>query len=406
MVGQEFDDLTDDPKVPRPGGTQQGVGVRRVVAETSPRDARLAIDERQLMLDLGLSAPSESTTPAAPPEPQLPTIGEHALAWLEHVKPVRVDPDGETRLVRHLQGLFLETEETITGLSVELYLRRLLYTGGMGAGYVNKVQATGRRIVAHAQKRGIWRLPNPFALAKRLKEKRRRYELLTLAELAAVQAHLPAHRVSLFRLALHTGMRPGELFALRAEDVDLDRGTIAIHRSHGRDKTKTGEERVAPIVPAIEHDLRAALEAATEPDALVFPNADGDRQRFDTKLTRILRSAMAAAHVGVLGAWYRCRLPRRCSWSAYKAGPIKSTLCPRCGWEALYKAKVRPVRWYDLRHMAATFHHQHEADGVCIALALGHALRGTTDAVYTHPSAEKMRRELSRWSLKRAEEKR
>lgn len=64
---------------------------------------------------------------------------------------------------------------------------------------------------------------------------------------------------------------------------------------------------------------------------------------------------------------------------------------------------VRPVRWYDLRHMCATFHHQHGADRVCTALALGHSLDAatTTEAVYTHPTMETMRRELLRWHLPR-----
>lgn len=61
--------------------------------------------------------------------------------------------------------------------------------------------------------------------------------------------------------------------------------------------------------------------------------------------------------------------------------------------------RVRPVRWYDLRHLCATLHHRHGADALCVALAMGHSGRGTTQAVYTHPDAAMMREELSRWRL-------
>lgn len=330
---------------------------------------------------------------------EAPLFGELAFAWLTHVRPIRVDPDGETRLVRHLRALFLETEETLTGLGVELHMRHLLYTADLGAKYINKVQATGRRIVRHAQARKLWAAPNPFALAERLKEKPRKYELLELLELESVQPHFERARRRLFRVAVHTGMRPGELFGLRIEDVDLVRGCIEVRRSHDRNETKTGTERTVPIVPAIEKDIREALR--DNPTGLVFPGPDGLMQSKDLKLTRSLRHAMADAGVGILGAWYRCRLPRLCDWRQYKAGPVVAMQCPRCGREALHKAKVRAVRWYDLRHMCATFHHRLKADGVCIALALGHALKGTKDTVYTHPSLEMMRRELAKWSVPR-----
>jgi integrase len=327
---------------------------------------------------------------------ELPIFGELALAWLRYVQPTRVDPAGEQRQVGYLRRLFLETEETLSGFKVEVLIKDLREARGFGATWLNKIQATGRRIVRHAQKQGLWKAPNPFSVAERQKEVPREYELLTLLELARVQRRLTPIKRRLFRVALHTGLRPGELFALRKEDVDLVAGSIRVRRSHGRDRTKTGKSRLVPIVDAIKADLRKAMAGDSE---LVFPGPGGRRQRGDTKLTRALRTAMAAAGVGVTGALYWCCRPRLCGWREEVPGPVTARRCPRCSRRCCSQPRVKATRWYDLRHICATLHHQHCADKLAIALALGHTIKGTTDSVYTHPSLERLREELSRWHL-------
>jgi integrase len=57
---------------------------------------------------------------------------------------------------------------------------------------------------------------------------------------------LPTWR-NLFATALYTGMRKGELFGLRASDVDLDGRTITVARSYDRPTTKGGHADVIPI---------------------------------------------------------------------------------------------------------------------------------------------------------------
>lgn len=325
-----------------------------------------------------------------------PLFGELALEWLVFVQPTRVDPAGETRQVRHLRKLFLETEETLTAFQIEVLIRELRAAHSFGSTWLNKIHATGRRIVRHAQKTKKWKGPNPFDVAERQREEKREYELLTLAELELVQKHLSPRKRRLFRIALHTGMRPGELFALRKEDVDLVAGVIRVRRSHGRNQTKTGVARSLPIVAAIVGDLRQAMTGDSE---LVFPGQGGRRQRHDTKLTRALRTAMAAAGVAVTKALYWCSRPKLCGWRQELAGPVTARRCPRCDRRCVSQPRVRAVRWYDLRHICATLHHQHGADPVCIALALGHRVKGTTASVYTHPEMGLFREELSKWSL-------
>lgn len=98
---------------------------------------------------------------------------------------------------------------------------------------------------------------------------------------------------ALWHLALYTGMRRGELLALRWQDVDLERGQLAIRRTltrgadglvFGEPKTKAGRRSIAipaPIVAILKtHRARQAerrlqIGPAWHDDGLVFDRGDG-----------------------------------------------------------------------------------------------------------------------------------
>ena len=107
----------------------------------------------------------------------------------------------------------------------------------------------------------------------------RRREALTHEQLDtyldAVRQARPGWYAELYTLA-HTGMRPGELYALTWADVDFANGWIHIRRAVWRDnvdRTKTGAERRAPITDG----MRAVLKTIPRglPGALVFPSSTG-----------------------------------------------------------------------------------------------------------------------------------
>src|SRR5918992_4437840 len=115
---------------------------------------------------------------------------------------------------------------------------------------------------------------------------------------------------ALIVVALRTGMRQGELAALRWEDLELgDKATITVRRSADtRTKTristtKTGEERKVGIGPRTAEALKAhrtrQLEErmaarSWEDPGLVFPNARGKVRRRDSVM-RSLRSLLKEA---------------------------------------------------------------------------------------------------------------
>lgn len=73
------------------------------------------------------------------------------------------------------------------------------------------------------------------------------YATLRAEEVPRLLAEVPAEWRPLFAAALWTGMRRGELFALRKYDVNLALGTITVQRSHQRDTTKGGHADLIPI---------------------------------------------------------------------------------------------------------------------------------------------------------------
>jgi integrase len=115
-------------------------------------------------------------------------------------------------------------------------------------------------------------------------------EILSLEEIGVVLARLDGHDLyPIVALALSTGLRRGELLALRWEDVDLDRATLRVERAleettvglrFKAPKTKHGRRIISlpPSAVAVlrvhrlkQLEMRVALgQGKLEPSALIF----------------------------------------------------------------------------------------------------------------------------------------
>jgi len=178
------------------------------------------------------------------------------------------------------------------------------------------------------------RIPsNPAAVVKVPKrtEAGSRWDILSAEEVTAVEtcAAIPEPLRLLFAVAMHTGIRPGELWALQWSDLRLSGNTptVTVCRSHGN-APKNGKVRTVPLLPSAVRALSRVEAMAREaetfaPEALVFPARDGGRRdRGD--------DARWAHESGGKG-----KPPR---WPGY---------CAIAG-------ITREVRLYDLRHTFAT----------------------------------------------------
>src|SRR5690349_7779757 len=101
-------------------------------------------------------------------------------------------------------------------------------------------------------------------------------------------------------LACLTGLRQGELFALRDTDVDLDAAVLTVTRSayKGRSaRTKTRQSvRLAYLSGFARRTLREQL-LARDPnrDGLVFPSPGGGMWQRNNFMARVFRPAVKRA---------------------------------------------------------------------------------------------------------------
>jgi integrase len=136
-------------------------------------------------------------------------------------------------------------------------------------------------------------------------------------------------------MAIHTGMRRGEIFKLKWFDVDFARGVIHVRN------TKTGKDRVVPMSAAV----RQMLEQQPKTSGHVFPSPKTGGQLIDIKRRFDLARTVA---------------------------------------------KISDFRFHDLRHTAATRLADAGVNVIVIAEILGHGDIRTTKR-YSHAMDEAMR---------------
>ncbi len=164
---------------------------------------------------------------------------------------------------------------------------------------------------------------------------------------------------TLYVLALNTGMRQGELLALRWEDVDLERGVLRVRRTltHmdktyalGEPKTKKSRRTIrltAGAATALEVHLSRQLEEMERVGSLYQPGG----LVFATTTGTIINP---------------------------------SNLRNRSFKPLLERAGLRPIRFHDLRHTCATLLLSRNVNPKIVSEMLGHANIAITLDTYSH----------------------
>ena len=257
------------------------------------------------------------------------TISAYLREWLDNAHELtpktkeRYQQLANQQIVPHLGPILLQK---LKPAHVQQWHGTLLKQGG------NKGRSLSARTVGHAHRvlhRALQRAVESETLCRNVasvvrppRVEAREIEILTAEQITDVLAKLEDHAIyPIVALALATGMRRGELLALRWEDVDLHDKTLRVERSLEESssglrfkppKTKHGR-RAVPLPPtAIEvlraHrlrqlELRVALGMGKpEPDALVFATVAGR-----TAVTGRSKSRLVAAHAHAQVA--PCELP-------------------------------------------------------------------------------------------------
>lgn len=201
-------------------------------------------------------------------------------------------------------------------------LRRKRYAPGKGAAAKRKGEKVRgyssttirgyyrvlRTIITAATARA--RLPNPCAAVESPMATSRNDNFLTRDELPKVLAHVEQSSPAWYPAVLLdvlTGLRWGELSALRWDDVDEAQEVIRVSRGNYRgtaiDSTKTGTVKLVPLLPVVAEALRVyrrRMVAAQHPGlqaGWIFPNEAGNLHK-GAPLRKVLDEACAAASVG------------------------------------------------------------------------------------------------------------
>jgi integrase len=145
---------------------------------------------------------------------------------------------------------------------------------------------------------------------KRVKKTNR---TLTPAEYDAILAALPARHRLLVQTAIDTGLRWGELIALKPRHLDLDTGRLAVQetivevslknsptgqRMLTKPYPKDNEPRTLGLPPELVTQLGAHIaERRLGPDDLLFATREGTPLSRNTFRTRVWRPTIAASGV-------------------------------------------------------------------------------------------------------------
>jgi integrase len=183
--------------------------------------------------------------------------------------------------------------------TIDEWRARLLAEGKLSRRSIQKQLTLLGGVMRRAKRRG-WISVNPVDDAERVSVKRSgEFNVLTPVQVAAVgRAAETAQDGALFIVAAFTGLRLGELLALRWADVDVAKRLIHVRGSYTLGQSgppKSGHVRSVPLIDqAMETlDSLSRREYFTAPDDLVFAGVAGGhldgsalRKRFYTALER------------------------------------------------------------------------------------------------------------------------
>jgi len=199
----------------------------------------------------------------------------------------RRDPaTGESSIRKHIVGSPLGKLRLtdITPGKVDLFLTDK--EDGLSARSVNHLRGYLSRAFTMARRMEKFPRVNPVADVPKRKVVKRLPDYLRATEVPQLLAVLNPRWKPLFATAVYTGIRKGELFALRKADVDFDAGLII---------PKGGRAKAIPINNELVAYLKRAVTAS--PSELVFPDEDGNMRLKHTALEDVLRRAMRRAGI-------------------------------------------------------------------------------------------------------------
>jgi len=213
-----------------------------------------------------------------PPRIRRVSFRELAELALED-KRIRLEPNSYNKDVERMKYLTKEfgdmPADLVTPGQVEAFLLKLRDSGqrkaALSGSTLNKFRALLSSVFTFAVRTGKL-VANPVARVRQFKQAQHRIRFLDAAEEKALREKILAQSTeheAEFDLALHTGIRRGEQFSLKWENVDLERGVLTVGESLSA--RKTGRRHVP--INAVARRALEVLYPASNGSAFVCENA-------------------------------------------------------------------------------------------------------------------------------------
>lgn len=323
------------------------------------------------------------------------TLKEAWEHWLRNWCPAASRPNEWRRFRANIEkdAIGAERLTELSGERLERWFTEKLKTQSPRTvnGHRRIIRGIFNALIRHRMFRGV----NPVKETKPYEEPEYPYQVLSEAEFKRVLPHLPEYWRDVATVAFTTGLRRGEIFALRKDKavLDLEKRTLTPRASNGRDRPKGRTVKSIPLFEEALAVLRKAWDAA-EYGALLFPNTTGGLRSQHLRAAEVLRAAIARA--GITEGWnHVCRRPG-CGGELLGQPDEQQRRCPKCDWTLWPKPIVRHVRFHDLRHSCAVYLLDRGVPLFTVSQYLRHSSIVITQKIYAHRTVETLRKDLDR----------
>jgi integrase len=241
------------------------------------------------------------------PTGEVRTFADAAAEWLhyvEHDKQCRPSTLRDYRSTVHaclLPAIGADTPiADITTKTINQLRERLIADGHLSRRSVQKAMISLHGILKRA-KRLEWITSNPAENAERIRIKRSgEFNVLSPEQVLAVAAAAGSEQDSaLITVAAFTGLRLGELRALRWSDIDFELAMVRVQASFTQGQSGPPKSGKVRSVPMTDHAAKALdqlsrREQFTGPDDLVFCSEVGEH-RDDSMIRRMFYTTLTEA---------------------------------------------------------------------------------------------------------------
>jgi integrase len=323
------------------------------------------------------------------------TLTEICKWWWEERCPAASRLREEVRLKKHvLEGKIASMRLGQIDSSEISQLLHGMERAGSAAGSVNKLRSTLHSVFAQAIDAKKMTGANPVTGVKTRPVPKRAYSILRADEVSHVLDKAGDTWRDLCATALYLGLRKGELFGLRREDVNLVDRELTIARSHSAETTKGKKAVVLPIPKVLFPFLEHALSIA--PGKVLFPTTDGAIRPESTSMDKVWHRILVRADVVThyRHTCRRCVQRKRPATYEFADAAVKRCPHPDCGMRMWPAGVARPMRFHDVRHTTATLLLKAGVPIQHVQRILRHANIRTTVDTYGHLANEDLRAPL------------